>query len=111
MEVVLTSSSMGSDDLIETLEKQPTWKRDEVTLQLRRSQDFRTPDAVMVVAILSNITTILVALITLIGTLKARRMVIHDKDGRTLEIPAETPHEKVKALLESFGTVTRIHLP
>jgi hypothetical protein len=110
MEVLLTSSSIGNDDLIETLEKQPTWKPDEVALQLRRGQGFRTPDAVVVVAILSNITTILVGLITLIGTLKARRMVIHDKDGRTLEIPADTPHEKVKGLLESIGTVTRIHL-
>jgi len=105
MEIFIASKEFRNDDLIQRLERSPDWSSREIRLLLRKSdQEFRTIDSTVLVAVVSalgaGVGALISGLLNIAKESKTNKLIIKDKNGRTLEIPAEYPMEKVKELVQ-----------
>lgn len=105
MDITITSEEFSPDNLIVMLEGMPGWQPQNVQLALqKKEQAFRTLDPTVVVAIITaasaGLGALLTGLLSIAKETKSKVIVLQDKDGRRLEIPADTPTEKIQELME-----------
>ncbi len=105
MKVELVSEEIPCIDIKAHLENVPNWKGSEIKLALATSEfALRGVDPTILVAIITGTSTVLGVLITgLLSLIKDRRsgkIVIQDKQGQRIEVPAYTTPEKIDELIE-----------
>jgi hypothetical protein len=110
VEIRVLSPEWDTDELIEKLESGPEWPSTEIRLEQRKSsEDFRVLETAILVAIISAGGTALASLITGLLSIaregKRKRVILKDKTGLAIEIPADYPTEKVTDLLPIIQTM------
>lgn len=105
IEITVNSKSQPVEAIKESLENQLTTDGSDVALEIRpRKVKFRGIDPTVLVAIVGAASAGLGALIT--GLLQvgqqmaAQKIVLEAQGGQKLEIPADTPVEKIDYLLD-----------
>lgn len=116
IQIALTATGKTPQELKEALESQPDITASGAHLELRQSKvKYRNIDPTLLVAIVGAAGTGLGALITglfQIGQqMAAKKFVLETHGGQKLEVPANTPIDKIDQLLErlrQMGDVKKI---
>ena len=115
MEIViaLNSRSRPAAEIKESLERQLTPGAADVQLELRTPKvKYRGLDPNVLVAVVGAAGAGLGALITglmqLRNQMAARKIVLEAQDGQKLEVPADTPMDKLDQLLERLGRMNEV---
>ena len=111
MEITIVDRQLGSDGLIEALERTPGWLPGEVRLELRKHDTgFRTLDPTIVVAIINSVGGLGVLISGLLGIAsraKRTHIAIRDKDGRSIEVDGTQAELAVPQLIEDIRKMER----
>lgn len=103
MEIQIKLPGKNAQEVKHALESQPGFSDSGTQLELRRK--FRAIDPTLI-AILGAAGSSLAALITglfqLRGQIAAKKFVLETSGGQKLEVPANTPPEKIDHLLEKL---------
>jgi|SRR5271165_5638991 len=117
MEILIIAKTMPSGELIERLADQADWAESGVQLSLRKfEENFRILDPTIVVALVTAtgvaFGAFATALLGLAREAKARKIILHDRDSRTIEYPADLPPESVQQLVDTLHRmeVSRIEI-
>ncbi len=113
MEIFITAQAIPSGELIERLESGCAGSG--VELLLRKPADgFRTLDTTVVVALVTSTGAALGALATAVVGIarekKMRRITLRDKDGRSIDYPADLSEGHVQALIETLHRMEARHI-
>lgn len=117
MEIVIDSSQISKQQIKDCLEGQPEWSQSTVNLEIRKSPlRLRGIDPNVLVALVGVIGIGLGALITgllrIVENTKTRSIVLQGKGkaGKRLEIPVDTPPEKIDWLIEKVKEMDIEHI-
>ena len=114
MDIQITLASGGRDlqQLKQALESQPGFSGSEPELVIKERKRFRSIDPTLLVAIVGAAGTGLGALITGLFQIRqqvsAKKFVFETGSGQKLELPADTPIEKIDHLLEKLKQMDEV---
>lgn len=115
LKIILTATSIPSGELNRRLESQTGWGEDLIKLELEpNTSNTRGIDPTVLVAIVSVTGTALGALISglvqLAQASRQQRIILQGKDGSRLEIPSNTPPEKIDEMIGKLQMVNVEHI-
>lgn len=115
--VMLTATSIPSRELKRRLESRTVWEAESIELALEANpSNTRGIDPTVLVAIVSVTGTALGALISGLVQIalssRQQKIILQGKDGSRIEIPSNTPSEKIDELIDKLRAmdVEHIHL-
>jgi hypothetical protein len=113
IQIALPSGSNALQDVKESLETNPDYATSDVQLELRTVKvKYRGIDPTILVAIVGAAGTGIGALITgllqMRQQLSARKIVLEAQGGQKLEVPADTPLDKIDHLLDRLKEMNEV---
>jgi hypothetical protein len=106
LEIELAGYGITSNELKTILEnKIPLDNSNDIVLEVRRREDgYRSIDPTILVAIIGGagaaLGTFISGLLKISEIRKGHKIIIQDKNGARLEVPADTPIEKIYELIK-----------
>lgn len=99
--ITIVSDAMGAENLKLELDASIP-SMDNIELQVERNREIATTVLVAVVGAASAAIGALIAGLFKVAAAKgAQRIILHGRSGRKIEVPADTPTEKISDLIES----------
>ena len=112
IQITLASGEKDLQQLKQALESQPGFGGSEPQLLIKERKKFRSIDPTLLVAIVGAAGTGLSALIAGLFQIRqqvaAKKFVLETGSGQKLELPADTPVEKIDHLLEKLKQMDEV---
>lgn len=107
IQIAVNPNIISADDLREYLISQELWPEVGASLEAKKSSlKFRGLDPTILVALIGALGTgfgaLLTGLLQIAQKSAEKKIILQTKDGERLEIPADTPHEKIEQLIATL---------